>query len=77
MAKASGTSKNLFTGWRDPDLTDKGVAEATRAGQLLKDKGLQFDIAFTSVLTARQHTLDIILGRARPDRPRDSPATRL
>ena len=52
---------NLFTGWKDPDLTDKGVAEATRAGQLLKAEGMRFDIAFTSVLTRAQHTLDLIL----------------
>ena len=52
---------NLFTGWKDPDLTDKGVAEATRAGQLLKAEGMRFDIAFTSVLTRAQHTLELIL----------------
>jgi len=53
---------NLFTGWRDPDLTEKGVAEATRAGQLLKAEGFKFDIAYTSVLKRAQRTLDIILG---------------
>jgi 2,3-bisphosphoglycerate-dependent phosphoglycerate mutase len=53
---------NLFTGWRDPDLTEKGIAEATRAGQLLKAEGLKFDVAYTSVLKRAQHTLDIILG---------------
>lgn len=53
---------NLFTGWRDPDLTEKGVAEAHRAGRLLKAEGLQFDVAFTSVLKRAQHTLDLILG---------------
>jgi 2,3-bisphosphoglycerate-dependent phosphoglycerate mutase len=52
---------NLFTGWRDPDLTEKGIAEATRAGQLLKAEGFKFDVAYTSVLTRAQHTLDIIL----------------
>jgi 2,3-bisphosphoglycerate-dependent phosphoglycerate mutase len=52
---------NLFTGWKDPDLTDKGVAEAMRAGQLLKAEGMRFDIAFTSVLTRAQHTLELIL----------------
>jgi 2,3-bisphosphoglycerate-dependent phosphoglycerate mutase len=52
---------NLFTGWRDPDLTEKGIAEATRAGQLLKSEGIKFDVAYTSVLTRAQHTLDIIL----------------
>ena len=53
---------NLFTGWRDPDLTEKGVGEAIRAGKLLKAEGITFDIAFTSVLTRAQRTLGLILG---------------
>ncbi len=53
--------KNLFTGWKDPDLTEKGVAEARAAGRQLKDLGLTFDIAFTSRLTRAQHTLALIL----------------
>ena len=53
--------KNLFTGWKDPDLTEQGVAEAKDAGRKLKAKGLVFDVAFTSVLTRAQHTLDLIL----------------
>jgi len=52
---------NLFTGWKDPDLTAKGVDEARRAGQLLKAEGIKFDIAFTSALTRAQHTLQLIL----------------
>ena len=52
---------NLFTGWKDPDLSDKGVAEAHRAGQLLKAQGLKFDLAFTSDLKRAQRTLDIML----------------
>ena len=52
---------NLFTGWKDPDLTEKGIAEAHRAGQLLKEKGIVFDVAFTSALKRAQHTLAIIL----------------
>src|SRR5215510_3250304 len=52
---------NLFTGWKDPDLSEKGVAEAHKAGQLLKAQGLHFDIAFTSVLKRAQRTLDIML----------------
>jgi 2,3-bisphosphoglycerate-dependent phosphoglycerate mutase len=52
---------NLFTGWKDPDLSDKGVAEAHKAGQLLKAQGLKFDIAFTSTLQRAQRTLDIML----------------
>lgn len=52
---------NLFTGWKDPDLTEIGVAEATSAGKELKAAGIRFDKAYTSVLTRAQHTLDIIL----------------
>jgi 2,3-bisphosphoglycerate-dependent phosphoglycerate mutase len=53
--------KNLFTGWKDPDLSAKGVEEAKAAGQRLKAKGLRFDICFTSALTRAQHTLKLIL----------------
>ena len=53
--------KNLFTGWKDPDLTDQGQAEAKAAGQRLKAMGLQFDVAFTSALTRAQHTCKLIL----------------
>ncbi len=52
---------NLFTGWRDVDLTQTGVAEARRAGRLLTEAGAHFDIAFTSVLKRAQRTLDLIL----------------
>lgn len=53
--------KNLFTGWKDPDLTPQGVAEAHAAGEKLKAKGFQFDVAYTSALTRAQHTLKIML----------------
>jgi 2,3-bisphosphoglycerate-dependent phosphoglycerate mutase len=53
--------KNLFTGWRDVDLTDKGVAEARAAGRKLKALGLRFDIGFTSALVRAQRTLDLML----------------
>lgn len=53
--------KNLFTGWKDPDLTEKGVAEAREAGRILKARGFTFDIAFTSALLRAQHTLDLML----------------
>ncbi|HXL68534.1 MAG TPA: 2,3-bisphosphoglycerate-dependent phosphoglycerate mutase [Xanthobacteraceae bacterium] len=53
--------KNLFTGWRDVDLTEQGVAEARAAGQRLKARGIQFDVAFTSVLKRAQRTLDLTL----------------
>ncbi|MBA8877768.1 2,3-bisphosphoglycerate-dependent phosphoglycerate mutase [Phyllobacterium myrsinacearum] len=53
--------KNLFTGWRDPGLTELGHSEAKAAGQRLKAKGLHFDIAYTSVLSRAQVTLQHIL----------------
>jgi 2,3-bisphosphoglycerate-dependent phosphoglycerate mutase len=53
--------KNLFTGWRNPDLTEKGVKEATAAGQRLKAAGFVPDYCFTSALKRAQHTLDLIL----------------
>ena len=54
-------AKNLFTGWKDPGLTEVGIAEAHKAGRSLKAEGLTFDLAFTSVLVRAQHTLDIML----------------
>ncbi|MBN9075887.1 MAG: 2,3-bisphosphoglycerate-dependent phosphoglycerate mutase [Rhizobiales bacterium 65-79] len=53
--------KNLFTGWRDVGLTDKGREEARAAGEKLKARGLKFDIAYTSALTRAQKTCEIIL----------------
>jgi len=53
--------KNLFTGWRDVDLTENGVVEARAAGRKLKAQGLKFDIAFTSALKRAQRTLDLML----------------
>ncbi len=53
--------KNLFTGWKDPDLTPKGVGEAKAAGQRLKALGLSFDTAFTSDLTRAQNTLKLVM----------------
>ncbi len=52
--------KNLFTGWRDVDLSEQGVAEARDAGRRLKAHGLRFDIAFTSALKRAQRTLDLM-----------------
>ncbi len=54
-------AKNLFTGWHDVALTDKGRAEAHAAGKALKAAGIQFDVAFSSVLERANETLDIIL----------------
>lgn len=53
--------KNLFTGWKDPDLTEKGVEEAIAAGKALNALDLRFDIAFTSVLSRANRTLTLIL----------------
>jgi 2,3-bisphosphoglycerate-dependent phosphoglycerate mutase len=53
--------ENLFTGWKDVDLTEKGVAEAYQAGKDLNELGIRFDIAYTSVLTRAIRTLWIIL----------------
>lgn len=53
--------KNLFTGWRNPDLTAQGIEEARHTGQKLKAAGLTPDIYFTSALRRAQHTLDLIL----------------
>jgi 2,3-bisphosphoglycerate-dependent phosphoglycerate mutase len=53
--------KNLFTGWRDVDLTEQGIAEAKAAGQKLKAQGLAFDVAFTSALKRAQRTLSLML----------------
>lgn len=52
---------NLFTGWRDPELTEQGIREAHIAGQLLASQKYRFDLAFTSALRRAQHTLEIIL----------------
>jgi 2,3-bisphosphoglycerate-dependent phosphoglycerate mutase len=53
--------KNLFTGWKDPGLTEKGVAEAKAAGAQLRRLGLSFDVAFTSALARAQDTLTLML----------------
>jgi 2,3-bisphosphoglycerate-dependent phosphoglycerate mutase len=53
--------KNLFTGWKDVDLTETGISEARAAGKKLKARNLKFDRAFTSDLKRAQRTLDLIL----------------
>ncbi|MBV8963664.1 MAG: 2,3-bisphosphoglycerate-dependent phosphoglycerate mutase [Hyphomicrobiales bacterium] len=53
--------KNLFTGWKDPGLTEQGVAEAKAAGASLRKLGLSFDVAFTSALSRAQKTLTLML----------------
>jgi 2,3-bisphosphoglycerate-dependent phosphoglycerate mutase len=54
--------RNLFTGWRDPKLTERGMAEARRAGHLLRQRGFKFDLALTSCLSRAQETLKLMLG---------------
>ena len=55
-------AKNLFTGWKDPGLTDQGVSEAKNAGKLILEQKIEFDIMYTSMLSRAQKTGDIILG---------------
>ena len=53
--------ENRFTGWKDVDLSEKGISEAHAAGKLLKSEGFEFDEAYTSVLKRAIRTLWIIL----------------
>lgn len=53
--------ENRFTGWQDVDLSEKGRAEALKGGKSLKEKGFQFDIAYTSVLKRAIKTLNYVL----------------
>ena len=53
--------QNLFTGWKDPGLTELGIKEAKNAGSLISDKGIQFDEMYTSMLVRAQDTGAIIL----------------
>ena len=53
--------KNLFTGWKNPGLTEKGVEEAIAAGKLLKSRGYEIEVCYTSALARAQRTLDLML----------------
>ncbi|MDX1605957.1 MAG: 2,3-bisphosphoglycerate-dependent phosphoglycerate mutase, partial [Candidatus Competibacterales bacterium] len=55
--------ENRFTGWYDVDLSERGVEEATRGGDRLREQGYVFDVAFTSVLKRAIRTLWIVLDR--------------
>ena len=59
--ESAWNKENRFTGWTDVDLTDKGRAEARQAGQLLKEAGFAFDVAYTSVLKRAIRTLWSVL----------------
>jgi len=54
---------NLFTGWKDPNLTQQGIAEANQAGEKLKEMSIKFDLMYTSVLQRAQLTGTIILDK--------------
>ena len=53
--------ENRFTGWTDVELSEQGVKEAKEAGKVLKEKGFEFDVAYTSVLKRANDTLSFIL----------------
>jgi 2,3-bisphosphoglycerate-dependent phosphoglycerate mutase len=55
-------AKNLFTGWKDPGLTDQGVSEAKNAGKLILEQKIEFDFMYTSMLSRAEKTGNIILG---------------
>ncbi|MEY3702816.1 MAG: phosphoglycerate mutase [Pseudomonadota bacterium] len=59
--QSSWNLENRFTGWWDVDVTEKGAAEARAAGQLMRDKGLDFDSCFTSLQTRAIKTLNLAL----------------
>lgn len=61
--ESTWNKENRFTGWTDVDLTDKGVEEAIKAGNLLKEKGYVFDKAYTSYLKRAVKTLNVVLDR--------------
>jgi 2,3-bisphosphoglycerate-dependent phosphoglycerate mutase len=59
--ESAWNQENRFTGWTDVDITEKGIAEAHQAGQLLREGGYTFDVAYTSVLKRAIRTLWIVL----------------
>ncbi len=59
--ESAWNKENRFTGWTDVDLTEKGVAEAHKAGQYLKKEGFRFEKAYTSYLKRAVKTLNVVL----------------
>ena len=53
--------ENRFTGWTDVELSEQGITEAKEAGKVLKEKGFNYDVAYTSVLKRANDTLKYIL----------------
>ena len=65
--ESAWNKENRFTGWTDVDLTEKGIAEANRAGELLKENGFNFDKAYTSYLKRAVNTLNCALDKLDQD----------
>ena len=65
--ESAWNKENRFTGWTDVDLTEKGVAEALKAGELLAEKGFRFQKAYTSYLKRAVKTLNCVLDRLNQD----------
>ena len=61
--------ENLFTGWKDPDLTEKGIEEASNAGKKIKQTNINFDLHFTSKLKRAQRTGNLIMQELGEDIP--------
>ncbi|CAE8613689.1 unnamed protein product [Polarella glacialis] len=60
-AESRSDTENLFTGWYDSDLSEKGKLEAVRAGKVFQAKGFKFDVVFTSILRRAIHTAWTVL----------------
>ena len=65
--ESTWNKENRFTGWTDVDLTEKGVEEAVKAGDLLKEKGFEFGKVYTSYLKRAVKTMDVVLDRMNLD----------
>lgn len=65
--ESTWNKENRFTGWTDVDLTEKGMAEANKAGELLKENGFNFDQAYTSYLKRAVKTLNCALDKLNQD----------
>ena len=59
--ESTWNKENRFTGWTDVDLTEKGIADAHKAGELMKEEGFHFDKAYTSFLKRAVKTLNCVL----------------